>query len=323
MKLDCVALLSGVLAGLIPLASAQDILPLPEDLPPPLEDEQDLLPPLQEEVVIDRVRPGSVSKSLHSSKDFAPSQLIGEGGGTRLLHYRNVNPASVKPSFFHRLVAATADGRQFLLYHDESRAPEPVARVNARGDVATVLRWSCIRAFFAPDYKPVNIRKLRSDRFLKATPRFERFNIRDIAWGDGLLVCSGHLSIASGEYPFISRLLFTEKGEVSDHQILWTTWKPGVALHGQQGTGQHPAANDLVKTLHVQGELVLWKNAGQPRQGSPKAPPPGFEKSIWQCTELATGTTRPLAETDAVDRSRLEQIDREIEKAQIRGNPRP
>jgi hypothetical protein len=305
-----VVILSGVLAGLMPLASAQDLLPQPEDLPPPLEDD-----------VIDRVNPGSVPNPLHSSKNLAPSQLIGEGGGTRLLHFRNANPASVKPSYFHRLVAATADGRQFVVYHDESRAREPVASVNARGDVATVLRWSCVRAYFAPDYKPVNIRKLRSDRFLKAAPKFERFTIRDITWGDGVLVCGGHLSIASGEYPFISRLLFTDKGEVSDHQILWTTWKPGVALRGQRGTGQHPAANDLVKTLHVQGDLVLWKNAGETRQGPAKGLPPGFEKSAWQCTELATGTTRPLAEADPVDRGRLTQIDREIEKKQPGSKP--
>ena len=321
MKLDRVVILSGVLAGLIPLAAAQELLPLPEDLPPSPEDEQALLPPIQDDDVIDRVNPGS--KPRPSSRNLAGSQLIGEGGGTRLLHFRNANPASARPSYFHRLVAATADGRQFLVYHDESRAPEPVARVSARGDVATVLRWSCIRAYFAPDYKPVNIRKLRSDRFLKATPRFERFTIRDIAWGDGVLVCGGHLSIASGEYPFLSRLIFTDKGEVSDHQILWTTWKPGVALHGQRGTGQHPAANDLVKTLHVQGGLVLWKNAGQFRKSPPKDLPPGFEKSVWQCTELATGTTRPLAEADPVDRGRLAQIDREIEDSRARRKPQP
>jgi hypothetical protein len=195
--------------------------------------------------------------------------------------------------------------------------------MNERGDVATVLRWSCVKAFFAPDYKPVNIRKLRSDRFLKAAPKFERFTIRDISWGEGILVCSGNLTISGGEYPFLSRLLFNDQPEVSDHQILWTTWKPGVALHGPRGAGQHPATNDIVKTLHVQGELVLWKNAGQPPQGSPKDLPPGFENSAWRCTELATGTTRPLTEADPVDRSRLEQIDREIEKAQIRRKPRP
>jgi hypothetical protein len=321
MKLDRVVILSGVLAGLIPLVSAQDLLPLSEDLPPPLE-ELDLLPPIEDDAVIDRVSPGSVSKP-YSAKGLGPSQVIGEGGGTRLLHYRNTNPVSVKPSFFHRLVATTADGRRFLVYHDESRAPEPVARVNARGDVATVLRWSCIRAFFAPGYKPVNIRKLRSDRFLKATPRFERFTIRDMAWGEGVLVCSGHLCIASGEYPFISRLLFTDKGEVSDHQILWTTWKPGIALRKQSITGQHPAANGFAKSLHVQGQLVLWKNAGQSQQSYLSELPPGFEKSVWQCTELETGTTRPLAEAVPVDRDRLAQIDREIENAQIRRKPRP
>ena len=315
MKLDRVVILSGVLAGLIPMASAQEVLPLPDDLPPPLEEDLDL-PPIEGDDVVDRVNPGSVSKPRRSAMDLAGSQLIGEGGGTRLLHFCKANPVSAKPSFFHRLVAATADGRQFLLYHDESRAPEPVACVNARGDVATVLRWSCVGAFFAPDYRPVNIRKLRSDRFLKATPRFEHFTIRDIAWGDGVLVCRGHLSIASGEYPFISRLLFTDKGEVSDHQILWTTWKPGITLQGQRGAAQQPAANGLGKTLHVQGNLILWKNAGQPRQGSAKGLPPGFEKSVWVCTELATGTTRPLAEADPVDRDRLAQIDREIEKKQ-------
>jgi hypothetical protein len=322
MGLERRIILSSLLAGLIPLASAQELLPVPEDLPPPLEDELDLLPPIQDDDIIDRGNPGSKRRSP-STTDLAGSQLIGEGGGTRLLHYRNANPASVKPSYFHRLVAATADGRQFLVYHDESRAPEPVARVNARGDIATVLRWSCVRAYFAPNYKPVNIRKLRSDRFLRAAPRFERFTIRDIAWGEGVLVCGGHLSIATGEYPFLSRLLFTDKGEVSDHQILWTTWKPGVALQGQRGTGQHPAANDLVKTLHVQGGLVLWKNAGLPRQGSSKGLPPGFEKSAWQCTDLDTGTTRPLAEADPVDRDRLAQIDREIDTKQTGRKQQP
>ncbi|MCW1926195.1 hypothetical protein OKA05_26795 [Luteolibacter arcticus] len=323
MGLERLVIFSGLLAGLILPASAQDLLPLPEDLPPPLEDAQDLLPPLQEDVVIDRVNPGSVSKPLDSAKDLAPSQLIGEGGGTRLLHYCNANPVSVKPSFFHRVVAATADGRRFVLYHDESRAPEPVARVNARGDVATVLRWSCIRAYFAPDYKPVTIRKLRSDRFLKATPRVERFTIRDMAWGEGVLVCSGQLSIASGDYPFISRLHFTDQGEVSDHQILWTTWKPGIALRKQSINGQHPAANGLAKSLHVQGQLVLWKNAGPRQQTSPNELPSGFEKSGWQCTELETGITRPLAEADPVDRDRLAQIEQEIEKTQPSRKPRP
>ena len=136
-----------------------------------------------------------------------------------------------------------------------------------------------------------------------------------------MLVCRGHLSIATGEYPFISRLLFTDKGEVSDHQILWTTWKPGIAVQGQRGSEQQPAANGLAKTLHVQGQLALWKNAGQPRQGSTKGLPPDFEKSSWHCTELATGTTRPLAEADPVDRDRLAQIDREIEKKQTGRKP--
>jgi len=170
------------------------------DLPPPIEDG-----------VINRVNPGSAPRSPDFSKNLAPPQIIGEGGGTRLLHYRKANPVSAKPSFFHHLVAVTADERQFLVYHDESRTPEPVACVNARGDVATVLRWSCVGAFFAPDYRPVNIRKLRTDRFLKVAPKFEHFTIRDLAWGDGVLVCSGHLCIATGEYPFISRLLFNEK----------------------------------------------------------------------------------------------------------------
>ncbi|MEK7953737.1 hypothetical protein [Luteolibacter soli] len=308
MKPGRAVILSSLLAGLIPSAPAQDLLPAPDDLPPPLEEALDL-PPL-EDAVVNRVTPGSATNPQRFSK--SPPQLIGESGGTRLLHYCTANPVSAKPSFFHHLVAATEDGHQFLLYHDESRAPQPVASMNARGDVATVLRWSCVGAFFAPDYKPVIIRKLRSDRFLKAPPKFEHFTIRDIAWGDGVLVCSGHLSIATGEYPFLSRLLFTDKGEVSDHQILWTTWKPGIALHQQGIAGQHPAANDLAKSLHVQGQLILWKNAGQPRQGSAKDLPSGFEKSAWQCTELATGTTRPLAEADPVDRDRLAKIDQEI-----------
>ncbi|MCW1886958.1 hypothetical protein OKA04_19620 [Luteolibacter flavescens] len=305
MKLDRAVILSGVLAGLIPLALAQDLLPGPEDLPPPLEDEQILLPESGEDGVIDRVRPGSGAKPLHSAKGSGPSQVIGEGGGTRLLHYRTANPASTKPSFFHRLVAATADGRQFLVYHDESRSPEPLARVNARGDVATVSRWSCIRAHFAPDYKPVNIRKLRGDRFLKTAPGFERFTIRDIAWGESVLICSGHLTISGGDYPFLSRLLFTDKGEVSDHQILWTTWKSGVATRLQRNS----AADSIPRSLHQQDQLVLWKNAG-PR--SSKDLPAGFEKSAWQCTDLTTGTTRLLAETDPVDRTRLEQIEQAI-----------
>jgi len=69
--------------------------------------------------------------------------------------------------------------------------------------------------------------------------------------------------------------------------------------------------------------LVLWKNAGQPQQTSSKKLPPGFEKSGWQCTELATGTTRPLAETDPVDRDRLAQIEQEIETTQTRKKQRP
>ena len=313
MKLGRVVILSGLLAGLTPSGLAQDLLPTPEDLPPPLEETLDL-PPL-EDGVINRVNPGTAARPGHFSKNPAPAQLIGEGGGTRLLNYRNVNRVSVAPSFFHHLVAETADGRQFLLYHDESRTPEPVARVNARGDVVTVLRWSCVGAFFAPDYKPVNIRKLRSDRFLKAAPKFEHFTIRDIAWGEGMLVCSGHLSISDGEYPFLSRLLFNEKGEVSDHQILWTTWKPGGTSRGQI---KNPASV-IPRSLHQQGSLVLWKNAGQSQQTNSQ----GFEKSCWQCTELATGTTRPIAEADPVDRDRLAQIEQEIEKAQLLRKTRP
>ncbi|HEY1122734.1 MAG TPA: hypothetical protein VGE67_14080 [Haloferula sp.] len=304
MKLGRVVILSSLLAGFIPSAVAQDLLPALDDLPPPLD-----LPPPVEDGVINRVNPRSSS----TPKSTAPPQLIGEGGGTRLLHYCKANPISSARSFFHQLVAETADGRQFLLYHDESRAPEPVARVNDRGDVATVLRWSCVGAFFAPDYKPVNIRKLRSDRFLKATPRFEHFTIRDIAWGDGVLVCSGHLCIASNEYPFLSRLLFNEKGEVSDHQILWTTWKPGSSVGAT-----NPAANSISRSLHQQGNLVLWKNAGQNKQSDSQ----GFAKSTWQCTELETGTTRPLAEADPVDRDRLAKIEQEIEKAQPSRKPR-
>lgn len=314
MKLDRVAILSCLLARFIPSAVAQDLLPSPQDLPPPLD-----MPPPLEDVIINRVHRGSAVNPLHIPKNIVPPQLIGEGGGTRLLHYCKVNSASSAPSFFHHLVAETADGRQFLLYHDESRAPEPVARVNDRGDVATVLRWSCVGAFFAPDYKPVNIRRLRSDRFLKSAPKFEHFTIRDLAWGDGTLVCSGHLCISDSEYPFLSRLLFNEKGEVSDHQILWTTWKPGDASHGQTS----PAANSIARSLHQQGNLVLWKNAGQRKQASSKDLPPAFEKSGWQCTELATGTTRPLAEADPVDRDRLAQIEQEIEKARLLRKPKP
>lgn len=305
MNLGRLVIFSGLLAGLIPPAVAR------EPTSPP-----------KEALVINRIHPGAPARPLHFSKNLAPPRCIGEGGSTCLLHYCDVNPVSVAPSFFHLLVAASADGRQFALYHDESRAPEPVARMNKRGDVA-ILCQSCVKVFFAPDYKPVNIRKLRSDLFLKADPKLENFTIRDVTWGDGVLVCCGRLSIASGEYPFLSRLLFDEKGEVSDHQILWTTWKPGIAVHKQQISGQHPAANDLVRSLHVQGELVLWKNVGQPRQGPPRDLPPAFEKPGWQCTELATGTTRPLAEADPVDRDRLAQIEKEIEKTQIRRKARP
>lgn len=318
MKLGRVVILSGLLAGFVSSAVAQDLLPLPEDLPPPLD-----LPPPVEDGVVNRVNRGSAPKPPDFSKNLPPPQLIGEGGGTRLLHYRKANPVSAKPSFFHHLVATTADERQFLVYHDESRMPEPVACVNARGDVATVLRWSCVGAFFAPDYRPMNIRKLRTDRFLKVAPKFEHFTIRDLAWGDGVLVCSGHLCIATGEYPFISRLLFNEKGEVSDHQILWTTWKPGTASQGHRATRQHPAANSLAKSLHVQGQLVLWKNAGQAQQTATKALSPGFEKPSWQCTELTTGITRPVVEADPVDRDRLAQIESEMEKAQLRKKLRP
>ena len=302
MKLDRFVISCGLLAGLVASGVAQD------PASPP-----------QSKLVIDRVNPGSPARTLHFSKAVAPPRLIGEGGGTCLLHYCDVNPVSVKPSFFHLLVVAGADGRQFAIYHDECRSPEPLARVNERGDVATVLRWSCVKAFFAPDYKPVNIRKLRSDRFLKAAPKFERFTIRDISWGEGILVCIGHLTISGGEYPFLSRLLFNDKREVSDHQILWTTWKPGPS----SGVQRNPAANSIAKTLLQQGGLVLWKNAGPCQQTNTRELPPGFEKSGWQCTELATGATRPLAETDPVNRDRLQQIESEIEKTRIRRELRP
>ncbi|MCW1926194.1 hypothetical protein OKA05_26790 [Luteolibacter arcticus] len=194
--------------------------------------------------------------------------------------------------------------------------------MNHRGDVA-VPYYPGLKTFFSPEYKPVEIRKLRSDRFLKSAPKFKGFSIGDLAWGQDILVCCGHFHIAkdasrptrgSWSYPFVSRLFFDDEGEVRDHQILWTTWHPGLALPDENSDlWQHHEANGIEGSLHVQGNLALWKNQGVTNGDYPRELPTGFEKPVWQSTDLTTGTTRPLAETDPVDRTRLEKLDQAIE----------
>lgn len=250
-------------------------------------------------------------------------QVIGEGGGAKLLSYRsNSRPGMHVPIRSYIFVVSAKDRYFVLLGSSRSNTGDVIARMNSNGDVA-IPTSEGLRVFFAPEYELVTILKLRTNQFLKAKPDFKWFRIDDVSWDEGMIVCSGHLNLPGKrtrwnlqtiEYPFLSRLFFDAKGEVRDHQILWTSWHPGRSLRDRQSNGQDqdPAANSIAGSLHVQGGLLLWKNAGhQDGTPYPAGSPRGFEKTAWRCTDIATGATRELAGTDKIDRARLEQIERE------------
>ena len=284
MKLFPFFILSVILAVIIPGGMAQ------EATSPPKHPK-----------IIDRTDPDDPYPTF--LRYLGPSWSIGEGGGARLLLHCAHEPEMKVITFDHRLVAEASDGRQFILYEARSRAPQLSARMNQRGDVA-VPSYPGLKIFFAPDYQPMEIRKLRSERFLKGTPKFTSFAISDLAWGQGMLACFGHFHIARDpsrptrdvfSYPFVSRLFVDDTGEVRDHQILWTTWRPSLALPDKNShSWQHHEANGIEGTLHVQGNLALWKNQGMSGGAYPAELPPGFEKAGWQCTDLTTGATLSL-----------------------------
>jgi hypothetical protein len=308
MKHFPLSVLSAILAVIIPTGMAQEAATPPK-------------PPQ----IIDRTKPDSPHPI--SLRYLDRSRVIGEGGGARLLLHYSHDPRIHVMTFYHRLVAEAPEDQQFILYKGPSSSPRLIACMNHRGDVA-IPSYPGMKVFFAPDYQPVEIRKLRSDRFLKSAPKFSGFTIGDLAWSQGMLVCFGRFHIAKDpsrptrgawEYPFVSRLFYDDKGEVRDHQILWTTWRAGLALPDKSShSWQHHEANGIEGTLHVQGNLALWKNQGVTSGDYPAELPPGFEEFVWQCTDLTTGTTRPLGETDPVDRTRLEKIDQAIEARNYR-----
>jgi len=301
MKLFPFSILFDILAVIIPSGMAQEAAS----------------PPKQPRI-IDRTDPNDPYPTY--LRYLGPSWTIGEGGGARLLLHCAHDPGTRGITFYHRLVAEAPDGRKFILYEERSSGAQLSACMNQRGDVA-VPYYPGVKIYFAPDYRPVEIRKLRSDRFLKGTPKFTSFVVGDLAWGQGMLVCCGHFQIPKdpsrptrdiSAYPFVSRLFVDEKGEVRDHQILWTTWHPRLAPPDKNSDSWQPhEANGTAGTLHVQGNLALWKNQGVTSRDYPADLPPGFEKASWQCTDLTTGATRPLANADPVDRERLIQIEKE------------
>ena len=264
-------------------------------------------------------------------------QVIGEGEGAKLLHYwRFSSRDSHVPVNLYSYVVEGAGGNFFIL--EESNGGHfhsTLARMNNAGDVAITTNKG-LSIFFAPDYEPVTILKLRTNRFLKAEPDIKGFRIEDVSWEKGMVVCMGRLLVpgkptkrypTTVAYPFLSRFFFDARGDVSDHQVLWTTWNPGRPLpeHAREEENQDPAAmgieyglhlrsglalSSITNRLHVQGRLVLWKNVGHhDRTPYPDDSPKDYEKSAWRCTDLTTGATREIAASDKIDRPRLEQID--------------
>lgn len=177
--------------------------------------------------------------------------------------------------------------------------------------------------FPSPDYKPVNIVRIRSDRHARHLPAIGDFTIEDTAWGDGFLACAGYYVInemqkgppgRAFQVRFISRILIDPEGNPRDHQILWASLQPehlkGTDFPVFPGSGYGMVPH----TLHVQGDRIFWRNLGDlESQTAPNDEIASIKRCLWRTTSLKTGRTEASGSSPA-DKEKLRRIDAELAK---------
>lgn len=262
-----------------------------------------------------------------------PPKLVAENGSVKVFAaVRPPDPRAHVLREYRQVRAALPDGRNIPLASASSHPgpPDPQAIVTTEGNIALALGG--LEIFFAPDYRPNKVLKLRTDRFASFLPEIKYFTITQVTWQDDMIACAGTFEIkgktgdpseACGPFPFISRLLVTADPGLKDHQLLWTTWRPGTSTGNHPDVASHQSAQPIPDSLHFQGKVLLWRNMGNWRK-SPFPPdgPAHLTACSWQVISLETGKTGALA-SHAVDREKLAALDTELAKQFDKEGPVP